>query len=110
MSTPDAVLLGADQLAQLECIALGLLPAWLELPVELLAGRSEVALRDREGVTVARWHAVGAAIPAAGGAVRGGNVQLADTPTSATYRGLRLAPDRVRAGLGAGSVTAVVGV
>jgi sulfate adenylyltransferase len=92
----------APELAQVECIAQGLLP-----PTLALVGpeADQLDLRDGEGVTIARWVAVE---PQTDGSIAGG-ITIADSPTSPSYAALRRAPADVAAELDDAITTAVVG-
>lgn len=95
--------LSLDELAQVRCIADGLLPAELELSADARPGEV-LSLNDDEGVTVARLDV--REVPSAG-RVRG-TVGLVDPPTEPTYPRLRHRPADLA--LGTGPIVAFVGV
>ncbi len=92
-TTPVTVRLAADELARLECVAAGLLPAELfSVPAAGTAGEAELVLLDLEGVARARLRPLSELV--ADGRV-GGALELLGAPTAPTYAGLRRTPASV---------------
>lgn len=94
----------AAELAQLECVSLGVVDAMVELA---LPSSPVLALRDLEGTTVATWRAT--SWPAQPGISVCGSVEMAGTLIPPTYSGLRPAPAAIAATFNGAAVTAIVG-
>lgn len=93
-----------SEAAQVECIALGLLPPTLSLS-DPEAPRC--VLRDQEGVSVALWLAD--TWPPHGAEPVSGAIELRDAPTAPSYPALRRRPEEVARDFAGAAVTALVG-